>query len=308
MPAPPEPEPTPPEVLAPAPTEVSDEAVDGGSDAGPRAPCTFELATPARTIEAVSSRWIAKAVIPSLDPEIMKAKVESSWDATSELRDCQGDLIPADWNDWAPLDAGVPSPGTVKLLHRQSLPAGRQAVWIATARAAPGACVEQDGYGLLAIVEVEGKRLTVLGVSPWRPRCFGKRSLRVEALGGETVYVEPERFSTGCGTSDSERFWSLRGNHLRVEGRYVTGRGGGGDCGPAEVDDFQESSTARYSGNEIVLQGQTVWHKSEDGGSGSTEGRSSWQEHYTLRDGKLVQEPPQAGAAPRDPYRRVAPP
>ncbi len=164
--------------------------------------------------------------------------------------------------------------------------------------------MDGDGHGLLAIVELEGKQVAVLGVSPWRPDCFGERSLRAETLDGETVYVADGHFDTGCGTKDSEIVWTLRRRDLRIAGRYITGAAAAGDCAPIGIEEWQEKATARYSGTRITLLGETRWRREEkeDGGPVPAKGRLPWVETYVLRDGKVVQEPVPAGAPRRDAF------
>jgi hypothetical protein len=199
---------------------------------------------------------IAKAVIPSLDPARMKAKAIPSDAGEPVVVDCQGHSVSASWEGRKPRPAG-----TVRVLDRQSLPEGREAVWLATAEDI-GACSAVDGYGFFAIVALDGPRLAVLGVSPWYPSCGFKRKLRVEKLENETVYVDSDGFSSGAGPTEWEGVWLLRDGQLIRAGRYITYEAP--DPGTGMVDDAglegpQFRGSARYESHGIVLAGENSW-------------------------------------------------
>ncbi len=110
---------------------ASEATPTASADGGALVASAFDAMADGPTIEIVASEVIAHAIIPSLDVATMKAKVTMTWNASGELRDCRGGTVSADWGDW-PNDLGSSGPpvpwGTVKVLRRQGLPGGRQAI------------------------------------------------------------------------------------------------------------------------------------------------------------------------------------
>jgi len=240
---------------------------------------------------------IAHALIPSLDPAHMRAKVVRGDGGASVIVDCRGGASPAIWEEAEATRVPTPA-GTVRVLGRKPLPDQREAVWLGTAREL-GACVSEDGYGFLAIVALDGPRLSVLGVSPWHPGCGPVRQLRAEKLGDVTVYVEPDKEGARAGFDGWENVWTLRDGDLHLAGRYDTMQVGAAESG-ATVDDAglyppSFNATAHFVGAEIVVSGQSTWLKPAvgDGGDGSPwtfAKKGPYLHRYELREGNVVEK------------------
>jgi hypothetical protein len=232
----------------------------------------------------------------------MKAKTTKGKDGKPVATDCRGGTESAFWDDGSDGNPHGTPPGTVKVITRRGLPDGRQAIWLATAVDA-GACTAQPGYGLLAIVALDGPHIAVLGVAPWNAGCHDQHLLRAEKLGDEIVYVEPDGEGTGAGNAEWEEVWTLRDGELRRAGRYDT-RIDGGEATQAMADDagvFAPPSIeakAKFVGSEIVLSGQTKWWK-QTGDKLVTVKTEAWVERYALENGKLVKKPVPKGAKKR---------
>jgi len=257
-------------------------------------------------IKDVPSKLLAEAIVPSLDPATMRAKVTKTKGGALVLSDCHGGTAPAAWED-GPDGKGLTPPGTVKVIGRKALPGGQEAVWLASTIQV-GACVAPDGFGLLAIVALEDAHARVLGVGPWDPSCHDKRALRVEKLGDVTVYVEPDGFGTGAGVEEWETVRVIADGELRVAGRYDT-RLDGGEATQVGQDDAgvfwppYAEAKAKFVGSEIVVSGLTKWIRliTHDGSTEYSPARTeAWVERYALVGKKLVMKPVPKGK-PRRP-------
>jgi len=289
--------------------------------AAPRVACFFDLPAPVASIADVPSPLLAHAVLPSLDPATMIARVErlpardGRGDAAVDTRDCDSmdcGIVPErDVVDdchggrsiatWEGDDPKTPRPrGKVEILGRRALPGGREALWIGTGKELH-ACVGEQS--VLAIVALDGPRVAVLGVAPWVPRgCSHPREgLHAETVGGETVYVAPDRFGSGAGYNGWDDVWTLRDGELRQAGRYVTLETRPHDgMEPVDADGLYRpelSATARFVDGAIVLDGETTWERPVKGDAGAGPSsvlarRLTWVRRFGLRDGELVEEQP----------------
>jgi hypothetical protein len=264
-----------PDAVAPADAET-------GADAEVKVACSMRLSSPPTALKDVPTAAIARAILPTLDPTSMVAKVTHDPKGVTAVRDCRGGFYYARWPYGAGDAPGQPVAGTVTPIARRRLPDGQEAVWFATTTNDLGACFHK--LGLVAIVRLDGPRLVVASVGPWDPNCEGPESFREERLGGQTVFVYAGRGYGADGTGpETQDVYANVGGELRLAGTY---------CTRAPAFDPQAMDVAKpvFSDEGLTLQG-TTW-LGEVGRSKSRE----WTAHYALRDGRLVRDPVEAGA------------
>jgi hypothetical protein len=195
---------------------------------------------------------VARAVIPTYDASTGRGAASSQGAGGSVVRSTRGSPAPDD--------------GARVRIARVDLADGRQAVWLTTheeSRIPPGtryfpgvtASPEPFASGFLALVRNDASRVAIDAIGVFVNQTGADRSMRMERLGEEPVYVTARVNGLGLKWA---RLWLVRGGELLFVEELML-------HGDSVTDDTkqQQDTSMTFEGDRIHMHRHTLWKKED---------------------------------------------